>query len=57
MKSARQPVIYTGGGVVLGDASEELTELDVEVATGHAVGVIDGGDGAGCAGCPKAANE
>ncbi len=27
MKSARQPVVYTGGGVVLGDASDELTEL------------------------------
>jgi len=27
MKSARQPVIYTGGGVVLGEASNELTDL------------------------------
>ena len=27
MKSAQQPVVYTGGGVVLGDASKELTEF------------------------------
>jgi acetolactate synthase-1/2/3 large subunit len=27
MRSAKQPVIYTGGGVVLGDASKELTEF------------------------------
>jgi acetolactate synthase-1/2/3 large subunit len=27
MKSARQPVVYTGGGVVLGEASKELTDL------------------------------
>ena len=27
MKSARQPVVYTGGGVVLGDGSAELTEF------------------------------
>jgi len=27
MLSARQPVLYTGGGVVLGDASETLTKL------------------------------
>ena len=27
MKAARQPVIYTGGGVVLGEGSKELTEL------------------------------
>jgi len=27
MLSAERPVLYTGGGVVLGDASEELTEL------------------------------
>lgn len=25
--NARRPVLYTGGGVILGDASEELTEL------------------------------
>jgi acetolactate synthase-1/2/3 large subunit len=27
MKAARQPVVYTGGGVVLGEASKELTDL------------------------------
>ncbi|MDG6778433.1 acetolactate synthase 3 large subunit [Thiomicrorhabdus sp. zzn3] len=27
MLSAKRPILYTGGGVVLGDASEELTEL------------------------------
>ena len=27
MRSAKQPVIYTGGGVVLGDASDELTKF------------------------------
>ncbi|WP_343034800.1 acetolactate synthase 3 large subunit [Thiomicrorhabdus cannonii] len=27
MLSAKRPILYTGGGVVLGDASEELTQL------------------------------
>ncbi|WP_319557336.1 MULTISPECIES: acetolactate synthase 3 large subunit [Thiomicrorhabdus] len=27
MLSAKRPILYTGGGVVLGDASQELTEL------------------------------
>jgi acetolactate synthase-1/2/3 large subunit len=27
MKAARQPVVYTGGGAVLGEASKELTDL------------------------------
>ncbi|BBB31275.1 acetolactate synthase 3 large subunit [Neptunomonas japonica] len=27
LMSAKRPVIYTGGGVIMGDASEELTEL------------------------------
>jgi len=31
MLSAERPVFYTGGGVVLGDASEELTELTREL--------------------------
>lgn len=31
MLSAERPVLYTGGGVVLGDASEELTELTREL--------------------------
>ena len=27
MQSAKRPILYTGGGVILGDASESLTEL------------------------------
>jgi len=27
MKSAERPMVYTGGGVILGDAAEELTQL------------------------------
>ena len=27
MQTARRPILYTGGGVILGDASESLTEL------------------------------